>query len=230
MVGGGDSGGNKIVATLRGDFKVISTPDGASITQLANLMNYKIVSEKDLLSSLSLLLNAFVFNVFFKRTECDVYNKPPNSLSMSTTVVDLGKQLLQFARDSDLKGVKNALSRGAPFTSDWVCIENVKCKKRSNRFILTLFFLFAFLFLNKLGMSALHFAAMNNQYEICQVLLNGGINKDSKTKVDRTPLHLACYYGNESIVELLLSKKCLTNPKDMVNNIELIKIQINYFI
>uniref|UniRef100_A0A1A9VN09 Uncharacterized protein n=1 Tax=Glossina austeni TaxID=7395 RepID=A0A1A9VN09_GLOAU len=162
MVGGGDNGGNKIVATLRGDFKVISTPDGASITQLANLMNYKI------------------------RTECDVYNKPPNSLSMSTTVVDLGKQLLQFARDSDLKGVKNALSRGAPFTSDW------------------------------LGMSALHFAAMNNQYEICQVLLNGGINKDSKTKVDRTPLHLACYYGNESIVELLLSKKCLTNPKDML--------------
>ncbi|KAL9905615.1 probable serine/threonine-protein kinase DDB_G0286465 [Glossina fuscipes] len=160
MVGGGDNGGNKIVATLRGDFKVISTPDGASITQLANLMNYKI------------------------RTECDVYNKPPNSLS--TTVVDLGKQLLQFARDSDLKGVKNALSRGAPFTSDW------------------------------LGMSALHFAAMNNQYEICQVLLNGGINKDSKTKVDRTPLHLACYYGNESIVELLLSKKCLTNPKDML--------------
>lgn len=66
-------------------------------------------------------------------------------------------------------------------------------------------------------MSALHFAAMNNQYEICQVLLNGGINKDSKTKVDRTPLHLASYYGNEQIVELLLSKNCAVNPKDMVS-------------
>lgn len=66
-------------------------------------------------------------------------------------------------------------------------------------------------------MSALHFAAMNNQLEICQVLLNGGINKDSKTKVDRTPLHLACYYGNEKIVELLLSKNCAINPRDMVS-------------
>lgn len=65
-------------------------------------------------------------------------------------------------------------------------------------------------------MSALHFAAMNDQYEICQVLLNGGINKDSKTKVDRTPLHLACYYGNQRIVELLISRNCAINSRDMV--------------
>uniref|UniRef100_A0A1I8P8J0 Uncharacterized protein n=1 Tax=Stomoxys calcitrans TaxID=35570 RepID=A0A1I8P8J0_STOCA len=162
MVGGG--GNNKIVATLRADCKVYPTNQGSASLdhQLANLMNYKI------------------------RTEGEVSNKSLNTLSVPTTVVDLGKQLLQYARDSDVKGVKNALFRGAPFTSDW------------------------------LGMSALHFAAMNNQYEICQVLLNGGINKDSKTKVDRTPLHLACYYGNEQIVELLLSKGCAVNPKDML--------------
>lgn len=65
-------------------------------------------------------------------------------------------------------------------------------------------------------MSALHFAAMNNQYDVCDALLKGGINKDSKTKVDRTPLHMACFYGNERIVELLLAKKCIVNPRDMV--------------
>ncbi|XP_011290546.2 GA-binding protein subunit beta-1 isoform X3 [Musca domestica] len=168
MVGAGPGGGdnNKIVATLRSDCKVVyPTNQAASTTlehQLASLMNYKI------------------------RTEGEIANKSLNTLSVPTTVVDLGKQLLQYARDSDVKGVKNALSRGAPFTSDW------------------------------LGMSALHFAAMNNQYEICQVLLSGGINKDSKTKVDRTPLHLASYYGNEQIVELLLSKNCAVNPKDML--------------
>lgn len=42
MVGGG---GNKIVATLRADGKVFPTKEGTTtIAQLANLMNYKIVS------------------------------------------------------------------------------------------------------------------------------------------------------------------------------------------
>ncbi|XP_029407746.2 GA-binding protein subunit beta-2 isoform X3 [Bactrocera dorsalis] len=161
MVGGGGGGDNKVVATLRADGSVYPA-SGTSIGQLVNLMNYKI------------------------RTEVDVSNKALNTFNVPTTVVDLGKQLLQYARDGDLKGVKNMLSRGAPFTSDW------------------------------LGMSALHFAAMNNQYEVCDALLKGGINKDSKTKVDRTPLHMACFYGNERIVELLLSKKCIVNPRDML--------------
>lgn len=131
-------------------------------------------------------------------------------------MVDLGKQLLQYARDSDVKGVKNALSRGAPFTSDWVS----RRASESNRFSLFMHsfyvsYVWFFSFL-QLGMSALHFAAMNNQHEICVVLLEGGINKDSKTKVDRTPLHLACYYGNIQIVELLISKSCAINPRDMV--------------
>jgi len=106
------------------------------------------------------------------------------------TCVDLGKQLLQCARDSDVSGVKTALAHGAPFASDW------------------------------LGMSALHFAAMNNQLEICEILLQGGINMDAKTKVDRTPLHLACYYGHERVVSLLLALKCSVNSRDMVRIFE----------
>ena len=66
-------------------------------------------------------------------------------------------------------------------------------------------------------MSALHFAAMNNQIEICDELLKSGINKDARTKVDRSPLHLACFYGNEKIAEMLLAKKCAVNPRDMVS-------------
>lgn len=67
-------------------------------------------------------------------------------------------------------------------------------------------------------MSALHFAAMNNQLEICEILLQGGINMDAKTKVDRTPLHLACYFGHERVVSLLLALKCAVNARDMVRN------------
>lgn len=66
-------------------------------------------------------------------------------------------------------------------------------------------------------MSALHFAAMNNQLEICEILLQGGINMEAKTKVDRTPLHLACYFGHERIVNLLLTLRCAVNARDMVS-------------
>lgn len=65
-------------------------------------------------------------------------------------------------------------------------------------------------------MTPLHFAVVNNQYEICSMLLASGINKDAKTKVDRTSLHLACYHGHLQIVELLLLYNCAVNPRDMV--------------
>lgn len=88
----------------------------------------------------------------FQRTEGEI-NRSLSTLSVPTTVVDLGKQLLQYARDSDLKGVKNALSRGAPFTSDWVSCVGFFCfccycciLKESNRFLIVLFSLFYFLF------------------------------------------------------------------------------------
>lgn len=54
---------------------------------------------------------------FDQRTENELVK--PLSVT-TTTVVDLGKLLLQYARDSDVNGVKKMLSRGAPYTSDWV--------------------------------------------------------------------------------------------------------------
>ncbi|BFF99850.1 inversin-B [Drosophila madeirensis] len=150
-------GTSKVVATLRADGNVYPMDP----TDHTNLLHYEI------------------------RTEGELQQKKSNGPGPST-VVDLGKQLLQCARDSDVTGVKTALAHGAPFASDW------------------------------LGMSALHFAAMNNQLEICEILLQGGINMDAKTKVDRTPLHLACYYGHERVVSLLLALKCSVNSRDML--------------
>ncbi|XP_033239537.1 GA-binding protein subunit beta-1 isoform X1 [Drosophila pseudoobscura] len=150
-------GPSKVVATLRADGNVYPMDP----TEHSNLLHYEI------------------------RTEGEHQLKKGNG-SGTSTVVDLGKQLLQCARDSDVTGVKTTLAHGAPFASDW------------------------------LGMSALHFAAMNNQLEICEILLQGGINMDAKTKVDRTPLHLACYYGHERVVRLLLALKCSVNSRDML--------------
>ncbi|KAH8408625.1 hypothetical protein KR215_008714 [Drosophila sulfurigaster] len=156
---------SKVVATLRADGSVAMEAQSLN-QQLSNLLNYEI------------------------RTESELLLKKGNA--PAPTVVDLGKQLLQCARDSDVAGVKTALAHGAPFASDW------------------------------LGMSALHFAAMNNQLEICEILLQGGINMDAKTKVDRTPLHLACYYGHERIVSLLLALKCAVNARDMVRKLPIL--------
>ncbi|XP_055321461.1 GA-binding protein subunit beta-1 [Sitodiplosis mosellana] len=107
--------------------------------------------------------------------------KPP-----TISIMDLGKQLLESAREGQTNKVHDLMCRGAPFTTDW------------------------------LGKSALHMAAENNHYETCEVLLRAGISKDSRTKVERTPLHLAVCNGHEGIVKLLLDQKCDVNAKDML--------------
>uniref|UniRef100_A0A182NIF7 Uncharacterized protein n=1 Tax=Anopheles dirus TaxID=7168 RepID=A0A182NIF7_9DIPT len=103
-----------------------------------------------------------------------------------TVITDLGKALLQAARIGNTEKVHSLMSRGAPFTADW------------------------------LGTTPLHLAARYNHIETCKVLLRAGISKDSKTKVDRTPLHMAVYHGNMEVVELLLSNKCEVDAKDML--------------
>ncbi|XP_001663445.2 GA-binding protein subunit beta-2 [Aedes aegypti] len=103
-----------------------------------------------------------------------------------TVITDLGKALLQAAKTGNTEKVHELMSRGAPFTADW------------------------------LGTSPLHLAARYNHVETCKVLLRAGISKDSKTKVDRTPLHFAVYQGNVEIVELLLNSKCEVDAKDML--------------
>lgn len=103
-----------------------------------------------------------------------------------TVITDLGKALLHAAKTGNTEKVHELMSRGAPFTADW------------------------------LGTSPLHLAARYNHVETCKVLLRAGISKDSKTKVDRTPLHFAVYQGNVEIVELLLNSKCEVDAKDML--------------
>ncbi|XP_014230880.2 probable serine/threonine-protein kinase cdc7 [Trichogramma pretiosum] len=103
-----------------------------------------------------------------------------------TSIVELGKQLLNNAKMGDTEAVRDLMCRGAPFTCDW------------------------------LGTSALHLAAQNNHTETAEVLLRAGISKDSKTKVDKTPLHMAAYEGHLEMVELLLSYGAEVDCKDML--------------
>lgn len=49
--------------------------------------------------------------------------KPP-----TVSIMDLGKQLLECAKEGETKKVHELMCRGAPFTTDWVCRSFVKIK------------------------------------------------------------------------------------------------------
>ncbi|TTF56858.1 GA-binding protein subunit beta-1 [Bagarius yarrelli] len=90
------------------------------------------------------------------------------------SLVDLGKRLLEAARNGEDEEVRKLMANGAPFTTDW------------------------------LGASPLHLAAQFGHHSTAEVLLRAGICKDARTKVDRTPLHMAATEGHELIVDLLI--------------------------
>ena len=48
------------------------------------------------------------------------------------------------------------------------------------------------------------------------MLLRAGISRDARTKVDRTPLHVAAQEGHVSIVDLLVRNGADIEAKDMV--------------
>ena len=48
------------------------------------------------------------------------------------------------------------------------------------------------------------------------MLLRAGISRDARTKVDRTPLHVASQEGHLDIVNLLLQHSADIDAKDMV--------------
>ena len=51
-----------------------------------------------------------------------------------------------------------------------------------------------------------------------EVLLRAGISRDARTKVDRTPLHVASQEGHLEIVNLLLQHSADIDAKDMVKS------------
>ncbi|XP_049606733.1 GA-binding protein subunit beta-1 isoform X1 [Syngnathus scovelli] len=102
------------------------------------------------------------------------------------SLVDLGKRLLEAARNGLDDEVRNLMANGAPFTTDW------------------------------LGTSPLHLAAQRGHYSTADVLLRAGVSRDARTKVDRTPLHMAAAEGHTIIVELLVRSGADINAKDML--------------
>lgn len=105
----------------------------------------------------------------------------------SSAITDLGKLLLEAARDGRTEQVRQlVVTSGAPFTCDW------------------------------LGTTALHLAAQNSHHEITAILLRAGVNKDARTKLERTALHLAAQKGSLDIVDMLLDYGSSIDPRDML--------------
>ncbi|XP_076864414.1 GA-binding protein subunit beta-2a [Brachyhypopomus gauderio] len=102
------------------------------------------------------------------------------------SLMDLGKRLLEAARNGEDEEVRTLMANGAPFTTDW------------------------------LGTSPLHLAAQYGHCSTAEVLLRAGVSKDARTKVDRTPLHMAATEGHELIVDLLIRNGADINAKDML--------------
>uniref|UniRef100_A0A146L6X4 GA-binding protein subunit beta-1 n=1 Tax=Lygus hesperus TaxID=30085 RepID=A0A146L6X4_LYGHE len=102
-------------------------------------------------------------------------------------LLSFGKKLLDSCKSGNAGEVKKFMLEGAPFIADWV------------------------------GTTPLHYSVMNKHVEVTELLLNAGICKDAKNKVDRTPLHVAAHMGLAYMVKLLLSYGADVNCRDMLN-------------
>ncbi|KAM9776316.1 GA-binding protein subunit beta-2-like isoform X1 [Syngnathus typhle] len=127
------------------------------------------------------------------------------------SLVDLGKRLLEAARNGLDDEVRNLMANGAPFTTDWV--SNRPCARVFDRQKQVLA---RDLCPAQLGTSPLHLAAQRGHYSTADVLLRAGVSRDARTKVDRTPLHMAAAEGHTIIVELLVRSGADINAKDML--------------
>ena len=105
----------------------------------------------------------------------------------NSSLVELGKKLLACAKDGDTEGVRLLMSRGAPFTTDW------------------------------LGTSPLHLTAKYGKVDTCEVLLRACCSRDARTKVDKTPLHIAAQEGHTDICDLMLNHGADVDARDMVS-------------
>ena len=80
--------------------------------------------------------------------------------------------------------------------------------------IFSVFFLFDIWI--QLGTTPLHAAAKAGHRETVELLLNAGIFRDAKTKVDRTALQMAAEEGHTDIVQMLINHGADVNTKDML--------------
>ena len=69
-------------------------------------------------------------------------------------------------------------------------------------------------FKDPLERNLLYIAARNGHVNICEYLINKGINVNELQKDGSTPLHGAAYYGQTNVVKLLLSYGAKTNIKN----------------
>lgn len=99
---------------------------------------------------------------------------------------ELGKKLLEAARNGDTAEVRELSNAGAPFATDW------------------------------LGASPLHFACQYGHTDTATFLLRGGIPKDARNKVDRTPLHMAAQEGQTKACKLLAEYGVDIDAQDML--------------
>jgi GA-binding protein transcription factor beta len=72
------------------------------------------------------LLNVYIYCLCYLQSDTlvtlQVGNQGAKTAGRSClSPVELGKRLLVYSRDGDTEEVKNLISRGAPFTTDWVC-------------------------------------------------------------------------------------------------------------
>jgi len=131
---------------------------------------------------LSEATNSIVLPMTAEGVQSMQYNPNMNS----TSIVEMGKQLLAASRDGLTEDVSQLLARSAPMTTDW------------------------------LGTSPLHLAASNGHCSTAEVLMRSGCSRDAKTKVDKTPLHLSATEGHSEMTELLLKSGAEVDSKDML--------------
>ena len=67
------------------------------------------------------------------------------------------------------------------------------------------------------GFTALHFAAEQGHFDVCEYLIKylDGEDKNPKDKYGRTPMHLAAYFGELEIVKCIMDKLEDKNPKNL---------------
>ena len=67
------------------------------------------------------------------------------------------------------------------------------------------------------GWNALYRATTNQHYDCVNILINSGIDVNSKTSNNNTSLDIAAYYGYSEIVDLLLTRGANVNRRDSSN-------------